>query len=39
MRKLLTTLRRVAADYRLAMCTMNRIQFSAPWTQRRSPCA
>ena len=32
MRKLLTALRRLAASWRLAMCKMNQIQFSAPWT-------
>lgn len=38
MRKLLTALRRLAADWQLAMCTMNRIQFSAPWRAPRSRC-
>jgi hypothetical protein len=38
MRKLLALLRRRAADFRLAMCKMNEIQFSAPWNPRRSRC-
>jgi len=38
MPKLIATLRRVAADYRLAMCKMNEIQFSAPWNPRKSQC-
>jgi hypothetical protein len=38
MRKLLTALRRLAADWRLAMCKMNQIQFSAPWNPPRSRC-
>ena len=35
---LLNTLRRLAADFRLAMCKMNEIQFSAPWAPRHSRC-
>jgi hypothetical protein len=38
MKTLLDTFRRLAADFRLAMCRMNEIQFSAPWNQRRSRC-
>jgi hypothetical protein len=38
MRKLLAALRRRAADWRLAMCKMNQIQFSAPWNPPRSRC-
>jgi hypothetical protein len=38
MRKLLAILRRRAADFSLAMCRLNRIQFSAPWNPARPPC-
>jgi hypothetical protein len=38
MRSFFQTLRRLAAEYRLAMCKMNEIQFSAPWAPRRSRC-
>jgi hypothetical protein len=38
MRKLLTSLRRLAASWGLAMYKMNQIQFSAPWNPRRSRC-
>ena len=38
MKNLRNTLRRLAADFRLAMCRMNEIQFSAPWAPRRSRC-
>ncbi len=38
MRKLLTSLRRLAASWSLAMCKMNQIQFSAPWNPRRDGC-
>jgi hypothetical protein len=38
MRKLLTALHRLAASWRLAMCKMNQIQFSAPWNPPRSRC-
>ena len=38
MKTLLDTFRRLAADFHLAMCLMNEIQFSAPWAPRRSRC-
>jgi len=38
MRKLLAALRRRSADWRVAMCKMNQIQFSAPWSDRRFRC-
>jgi hypothetical protein len=38
MRRFIATLRHLAADFRLAMCKMNQIQFSAPWNPHRSPC-
>ncbi len=38
MRTLFTSLRRFAADFRLAMCKLNEIQFSAPWAPRGSRC-
>jgi hypothetical protein len=38
MRKLLAALRRLAASWRLAMCKMNQIQFSAPWRAPHSRC-
>ena len=38
MRKLFNSIRRLAADFRLGMCRLNEIQFSAPWAPRRSRC-
>lgn len=38
MKTIFQTLRHLAADFRLAMCKMNEIQFSAPWAPRRSRC-
>jgi hypothetical protein len=38
MRSFFRTIRRLAADFRLAMCKMNEIQFSAPWHKRHSRC-
>jgi hypothetical protein len=38
MKKILHTLRRLAADFQLAMCRLNEIQFSAPWNSTRSRC-
>jgi hypothetical protein len=38
MRTFFTKLRRIAADWRFAMCRLNEIQFSAPWTAGRSRC-
>ena len=38
MKTLLNTFRRLAADFRLAMCRLTEIQFSAPWAPRRSRC-
>jgi hypothetical protein len=38
MHSFLQTLRRITADFRLAMCRMNEIQFDAPWAPRRSRC-
>jgi len=38
MQTLFATLRRLAADYWLAMCKLNQIQFSAPWNPRKSRC-
>jgi hypothetical protein len=31
MRNIFHTFRRLAADLRLSLCALNRIQFSAPW--------
>ena len=39
MRTLLTSLRRLAASWRSAMCKLNQIQFSAPWNPRHGPAA
>ena len=38
MRSFFTTLRRLGADFQLAMCKMNEIQFSAPWNARAGGC-
>ena len=38
MRNFLSSLRRLAANFNLAMCKLNEIQFSAPWAPRRSRC-
>ena len=38
MRNIFHTLRRLAADFRFAMCRMNEIQFSAPWKSSHSRC-
>jgi hypothetical protein len=38
MRKFFHSLRRLAADYRYAMCRLNEIEFSAPWAQHKSRC-
>ncbi len=38
MKTIFRTLRRLAADFRLGMCRLNEIQFSAPWAPRRSRC-
>jgi hypothetical protein len=38
MKTLSHRLRRLAADFRLAMCRLNEIQFSAPWNATRSRC-
>ena len=38
MRNFFHALRRRAADFRLAMCRLNEIQFSAPWNRSRSRC-
>jgi hypothetical protein len=38
MRNLFQFLRQRAADFRLGMCRLNEIQFSAPWAPRRSRC-
>jgi len=36
--KIIQTLRRLAADFRLGMCRLNEIQFSAPWAPQRTRC-
>ena len=38
MKRILQTLHQLAADFRLGMCKLNEIQFSAPWAPRRSRC-
>ena len=38
MRNFFHNLRRLGADFRLAMCKLNEIQFSAPWNPQRSRC-
>ena len=38
MRSFFASLRHVAADFRLAMCKLNEMQFSAPWAPRRTRC-
>lgn len=38
MRNFLHNVRRIAADFRYAMCRLNEIEFSAPWAQRQSRC-
>jgi hypothetical protein len=38
MKNLFNAFRRLAADFRLAMCRLNEIQFDAPWNQQRSRC-
>jgi hypothetical protein len=35
---LINRIRRLAADFRLAMCKLNEIQFDAPWAPRQSRC-
>lgn len=38
-RTIAAALRRVAADFELAMCKLNEMQFSAPWIPKASRCA
>ncbi len=38
MGRFLRKFRRIAADFRFAMCKLNEIQFSAPWHSQRSRC-
>jgi hypothetical protein len=38
MRSFFHSLRRLAADLRLAMCKLNEIQFDAPWAPRGTRC-
>lgn len=38
MKKIFQALRHLAANFRLAMCKLNEIQFSAPWNATRSRC-
>jgi hypothetical protein len=37
-RTVAAALARAAADFRLAMCKLHEIQFSAPWNPRASGC-
>lgn len=38
MKNIFKSLRHLAADFRLAMCKLSEIQFSAPWNATRSRC-